>query len=244
MSYPVIFVQKAEELQKNIGYTFNTPEYLYEALTHSSYTNELKSKHKVFPCNERLEFLGDSVLSFVVSDYIFNGIGRYQEGDLTKIRSAAVCEDACYQYAKKLELGKYLLLGKGEENAGGRGRKSILADAFEAVLAAIFMDSGVDSARNFLLPYIKKSVNRIISNGNLRDYKTLLQQFIQQNKGDILEYHQVGESGPDHNKIFEVDVRVNSNVIGKGKGSSKREAEQAAAKSALELFGQSVNEQS
>ena len=242
MDYPMNFMQRSEELQKSTGYMFNDPVYLYEALTHSSYSNEQKSRHKVFPCNERLEFLGDSVLSFVVSDYIFNGIGRYQEGDLTKIRAAAVCEDACFEYAKKIELGKYMLLGRGEENAGGRERKSILADAFEAFLAAIFMDGGIEPARDFLLPYIRKSVNRIISNGNLRDYKTLLQQFVQQNRGDVLEYHQTGESGPDHNKIFEVEVSANSNVIGKGKGSSKREAEQSAAKAALELFGQTVND--
>ncbi len=242
MDYPINFKQKATELQSAIGYTFENPTYLYEALTHSSFSNEQKSRHKDYPCNERLEFLGDSVLSFVVSDYIFSGIGRYQEGDLTKIRSAAVCEDACCEYAKKIELGKYMLFGKGEENAGGRGRKSILADAFEAFLAAIFLDGGIEPAREFLLPYIKKNVNRIIARGNLRDYKTLLQQFVQQNKGDILEYHQVSESGPDHNKVFEVEVSVNNNVIGKGKGSSKREAEQYAAHAALELFGQVPNE--
>ncbi|MBE6687688.1 MAG: ribonuclease III [Ruminococcaceae bacterium] len=242
MEYPVSFTQKTQELQNAVGYTFKNPVYMYEALTHSSFSNEQKSRHKDYPCNERLEFLGDSVLSFVVSDYIFNGIGRYQEGDLTKIRSAAVCEDACFEYAKKFELGKYMLLGKGEENAGGRERKSILADAFEAFLAAVFMDGGIEPAREFLLPYIKKSVNRIISNGNLRDYKTLLQQFVQQNKGDILEYRPIGESGPDHNKVFEVEVSVNNNVIGKGKGSSKREAEQSAARAALELFGQATND--
>lgn len=242
MEYPVNFTNKTQELQNTVGYTFKNPVYMYEALTHSSFSNEQKSKRKDYPCNERLEFLGDSVLSFVVSDYIFNGIGRYQEGDLTKIRSGVVCEDACYEYAKKFDLGKYMLFGKGEENAGGRDRKSILADAFEAFLAAIFMDGGIEPAREFLLPYIKKSVNRIISNGNLRDYKTLLQQFVQQNKGDILEYHLIKESGPDHNKVFEVEVSVNTNVIGKGKGSSKREAEQVAARAALELFGQAPNE--
>ncbi len=242
MEYPINFTQKTAQLQNTVGYTFKNPIYMYEALTHSSFSNEQKSRHHDYPCNERLEFLGDSVLSFVVSDYIFNGIGRYQEGDLTKIRSGAVCEDACFEYAKKIELGKYMLLGKGEENAGGRERKSILADAFEAFLAAIFLDGGIEPARDFVLPYIKKSVNRIISNGNLRDYKTLLQQFVQQNKGDILEYHPAGEKGPDHNKVFFVEVSVNNNVIGKGKGNSKREAEQAAAKAALELFGQAPNE--
>ena len=242
MDYPINFTNKTQELLNAVGYTFNNPVFMYEALTHSSFSNEQKSRHKEFPCNERLEFLGDSVLSFVVSDYIFNGIGRYQEGDLTKIRSAAVCEEACYEYAKKFELGKYMLLGKGEENAGGRDRRSILADAFEAFLAAIFLDGGIEPAREFLLPYIKKNVNRIISNGNLRYYKTLLQQFVQQNKGDILEYLLISESGPDHNKIFEVEVSVNNNAIGKGRGSSKREAEQFAARAALELFGQAPNE--
>lgn len=242
MDYPINFKQKTLELQNDVGYTFENPMYLYEALTHSSYSNEQKSRHKDYPCNERLEFLGDSVLSFVVSDYIFNGIGKYQEGDLTKIRSGAVCEDACCEYAKKIGLGKYMLLGRGEENAGGRERKSILADAFEAFLAAMFLDGGIEPTREFLLPYIKKNVNRIIAKGNLRDYKTMLQQFVQQNRGDILEYRQVGESGPDHNKVFEVEVSVNNNVIGKGKGSSKREAEQYAAHAALELFGQAPNE--
>lgn len=242
MDYPINFVQKTDQLQAAVGYVFKQPEYLYEALTHSSFSNEQKSRHREYPCNERLEFLGDSVLSLVVSDYIFNGIGRYQEGDLTKIRSGTVCEEACFEYAKKIELGKYMLLGKGEESAGGRTRKSILADAFEALIAAIFMDGGIQPARDFLMPYIKKTVNKIIANGNLRDYKTLLQQFVQQNKGDILEYFLIGESGPDHNKVFEVEVKVNENTIGKGKGYSKREAEQMAAKDALELFAQSVNE--
>lgn len=232
----------SEEFEKKIGYTFKNKDLLKTALTHSSFSNELKSKlhHKV-ECNERLEFLGDSVLSIVVSQYLFLHYDRFPEGELTKLRASVVCEKSLADIAKKIELGNYLFLGKGEEINGGRERASILADAFEALLGAILLDSG-DNARNsvtdFLMPYILEEIELVTNYGAMKDYKTLLQQIVQQVEGEILEYIMVDESGPAHKKVFSVEARLNSNVIGRGQGKSKREAEQAAAKEALVYFGE------
>ena len=230
----------AENLENTIGYTFQNKEILKEALTHSSYSNEMKSKGVKTPCNERLEFLGDSVLSIIVSSYLFDAYRDIQEGDLTKIRAAVVCEKALSKFAKQIRLGNYISLGHGEAMNNGRERASILADAFEALLAAIYMDAGekFDAVRTFLLPYIKNELEYIQNNGVFMDYKTTLQQIVQQVEGEKLEYVLVGESGPDHNKLFSVEARLNSNVIGKGSAHSKREAEQIAAKEALILFGE------
>ena len=219
------------ELEQIIGYTFKNPELLKEALTHSSYTN---GKH--LRSNERLEFLGDSVLSIVVSEHLFENLTNLPEGQLTKIRASVVCENALYPFARKIDLGKYIFLGKGEEHTGGRDRHSILADAFEALIAAIYIDGGIEPASkhilNFVIPAIKASKKRPVN-----DYKTTLQEIIQKNPGELLEYVLVDESGPDHNKHFVVEVHLNSNVIGKGGGKSKKEAEQQAAREALELMG-------
>lgn len=157
---------------------------------------------------------------------------------LQKIRAELFDENALYDYASKINLGEYLLLGRGEENTGGRKRKSILADAFEAVIAAIYLDAGFEQARSFVLPYITEAAEKLIKKGSAEDYKTLLQKFIQHNRGDILEYTVISESGPSHNRTFEVQVTLNNNVIGGGFGYSKREAEQQAAKEALKLFGE------
>ena len=224
-------------LEERIGYIFNDKQLLEVALTHSSYANELKAKGETVMYNERLEFLGDSVLSLVASVYLFKGNRNLFEGDLTKIRAGIVCENALYDYAIDIELGKYLKLGHGEEVTGGRKRKSILSDAFEALLAAIYLDGGFACARKFVLPYLSEAAEKLMKSGSAEDYKTLLQKFVQQNKGDILEYVMVGESGPSHSKVFDYNVLLNNNVIGKGSGSSKRDAEQAAAKEALILFG-------
>ncbi len=226
-----------EELEKKIKYIFNNKNYAELALTHSSFSNEMRSRDIKSECNERLEFLGDSVLSFITSEYIYEKFSEYPEGELSKIRSNAVCEKALYILACDIELGKYLRLGHGEENTNGRNRPSILADAFEAMLAAIFIDGGIDAAKNFLLPRISVSVEKITKQGNDLDYKTALQQMIQREKGDILEYFIVNETGPAHKRVFSVEAKLNGNIIGRGNGTSKRAAEQNAAKEALELFG-------
>lgn len=222
------------DLQNKIGYQFKNPALLNEALTHSSYANEHKSQHIKY--NERLEFLGDSVLSIVVSDYIYKNCPELPEGELTKLRASLVCEKSLYEFAKKIDLGKYLILSKGERNNGGADRPSILSDAFEALIAAIYIDGGIEPASkhilNFVIPAIKNSKKKKIN-----DYKTTLQEIIQKNPGEKLEYVLVKESGPDHNKHFFVEVHLNSNVIGKGGGRSKKEAEQQAAREALELMG-------
>ena len=222
------------DLQNKIGYQFKNPALLNEALTHSSYANEHKSQHIKY--NERLEFLGDSVLSIVVSDYIYKNCPELPEGELTKLRASLVCEKSLYEFAKKIDLGKYLILSKGERHNGGADRPSILSDAFEALIAAIYIDGGFAPASkhilNFVIPAIKNSKKKKIN-----DYKTTLQEIIQKNPGEKLEYVLVKESGPDHNKHFIVEVHINSNVIGKGGGRSKKEAEQQAAREALELMG-------
>ena len=222
-----------EEFQVKIRYYFNDKELLIEALSHSSYANE---KRKGRNSNERLEFLGDSVLSIVVSQYLFEHFTHLPEGELTKIRASLVCEKSLYEFAKQIDLGEHILLGKGEENTGGRERVSILADAFEAVIAAVFLDGGLEAAKRHILKFIPKDIDdrKPVS---FSDHKTILQEIIQKNPEEKVEYKLVGQSGPDHNKAFKVQVRLNSNVIGTGIGRSKKEAEQMAAKEALELMG-------
>ncbi len=219
------------EFESKIGYTFKNIRLLETALTHSSYANEKQTSRD---CNERLEFLGDSILGVITAEYFYHNVKHLPEGEMTKKRAACVCEKSLYGFAKEIELGKYIFLGRGEENTGGRNRPSILADAFEAVIAAIYLDSGLDEVRKFVLDFIKKAATQQI---NIRDYKTELQEIIQKNPDEHLTYVLVGESGPDHDKRFEVEVNLNSNVIGCGKGRSKKLAEQQAAKQALELMG-------
>ena len=222
------------EFENKIGYTFKNKDLLHEALSHSSYANE--NKHHGRHSNERLEFLGDSVLSIVVSQYLFENYPDLPEGELTKIRAALVCEKSLHRFAQQISLGDHLLLGKGEANTGGRQRPSILADAFEAVIAAIYLDAGLEAARTHILRFIPKNLpeNRSVLFG---DYKTALQEVIQRNPEEKVEYILINESGPDHSKTFAVEVCLNSNVIGRGTGKSKKEAEQMAAKEALELMG-------
>lgn len=219
-----------DNLEKKLGYTFKNREYLQRALSHSSYVNE---RHNNEESNERLEFLGDSVLGMITADYYFHNFSL-PEGELTKLRASTVCEKTLFEFANQIELGKYLKLGKGEENTGGRTRPSVNADAFEAIIAGIYLDGGLDEARKFVLKFIEKLSDK---HGSFKDYKTTLQEVIQKNPEEILEYIVVGEHGPDHNKCFEVEVHLNSNVIGKGVGKSKKNAEQQAAKEALELMG-------
>ncbi len=227
-----------ETFEKRIRYEYKDIGLLVTALTHSSYANERKPHGEAVEHNERLEFLGDSVLSIIVSDYLFRKYPDTPEGDLTRIRASAVCEKTLGKLARDIELGKFMRLGHGEELGNGRDRISILADAFEALLASIYLDSGSrDAVEKFLMPLVTPEIQQFVENGKNKDYKTLLQQIVQQEQGEILEYVLTGESGPDHAKSFFVEARLNSNVIGHGKGKSKREAEQMAAKEALVLFG-------
>ncbi|MBQ7296513.1 MAG: ribonuclease III [Clostridia bacterium] len=219
------------EFEKVIGYEFKNKSLLETALTHSSYANE---KQTGKDCNERLEFLGDSVLGVITADYFYHNLAHLPEGEMTKKRAACVCEKSLHGFAKQINLGKYLLLGRGEDNTGGRHRASILADAFEAVIGAIYLDGGLENVRKFVLGFIKEAAAKQLS---LRDYKTELQEIIQKNPDEHLTYILVGESGPDHDKRFEVEVMLNSNVVGYGMGKSKKLAEQQAAKQALELMG-------
>lgn len=226
-------------LEEQIGYHFKDTGLLELALRHSSYTNELKARGIRSDCNERLEFFGDSILSLIVSDYLYFQYSANQEGDMTKIRAAVVCEKALAKYALQIHLGDYLYLGHGESLNHGRERASILSDAFEALLAAIYIDSkSLDTVRTFLLPLVTEEIETIRETSSFVDYKTLLQQIVQQVEGEILEYVLVDTAGPDHCKTFSVEARLNSNVIGRGNAHSKREAEQLAAKEALVLFGE------
>ena len=231
--------QPMDELEAKIGYEFKDKRKLEEALTHSSYSNELGQKHILRHCNERLEFLGDSVLSIIVSEYLYEKYKNEPEGKLTNRRRELVCEKALARYSEKLGLGNYLMLGKGEDKNGGRNNKSILADAFEALLAAIYLDAsenGKLEVSKFLMPYVKDEITASSISGESIDYKTLLQQFTQQADGELPEYIELSESGPDHMKKFEVEVRLNNNIIGRGMGKTKKEAEQNAAEEACRLF--------
>lgn len=220
-----------EQLQNNLGYHFKNPALLARALTHSSYANE---RHVDTGNNERLEFLGDSVLGFITAEYLFANHRDFPEGELTKLRAYAVCEKSLFSYAEEIGLGHYLKLGKGEERTGGRTRPSVLSDAFEAVIAAIYLDGGMDEAKKFVLRFV---VPYVEAKPTFKDYKTMLQEVVQKNQGETLEYVLVSETGPDHDKCFTVEVHLNSNVIGRGVGGSKKKAEQNAAKEALELMG-------
>lgn len=223
-----------KDLFDKINYHFKNKTYIETALTHSSYANESK-KHLDY--NERLEFLGDSVLSIVVADYLFKNYSHLPEGDMTKLRASLVCEQTLFDFANEISLGSYLKLGKGEVITGGRERPSILADAFEALIAAIYLDGGLIEARDFVLRFVKERIKASDFEA-VKDYKTILQEIIQQNKEEKVTYCLVSESGPDHDKHFCVEVHLNSNVIGRGEGKSKKQAEQFAAKEALELMGE------
>jgi len=223
----------AMTLEQRIGYQFKNGKYLRRALTHSSYSNESREKPE---CNERLEFLGDAVLSLVVSNYIFHRF-HLNEGDLTKIRASIVCEKSLFRFAGEIGLGEELYLGRGEEQMGGRTRPSIVSDAFEALIAAIFLDGGLEPASRFILRFVREELDTGERSAFV-DYKTMLQEIVQKNPEEKVSYVLVEENGPDHDKHFVVEVRLNSNVIGRGEFRSKKGAEQLAAKEALELMGE------
>ena len=228
-------------LQERIGYRFKNEALLLRAVTHSSYANETGNPRHHLLCNERLEFLGDSVLSLITSDFLYRQFSELPEGDLTRTRAALVREEALASYARKIGLGEFLLLGKGERNSGGADKDAVSADAFEAILAAIYLDAGgvngLDAVVAFLLPFLEEAAKQMADRlcGYHDDYKSRLQEFVQKDGGE-LEYRIVGESGPDHNKTFWVEVYLDSNRIGIGSGHSKKNAEQAAAHDAMKLF--------
>ena len=223
-----------QELEKKLNYTFRNPALLSEALSHSSYANEHRSAH--LNSNERLEFLGDSVLGFVTAEFLFAAHPDLPEGDLTRIRAALVCEQSLYEVARKLDLGRYLKLGRGEEAGGGRERTSILADATEAVFAAVYLDGGIQAASALIHRVLLSAEREEEVEERRRDYKPALQELVQRQADQVLTYRMVGEHGPDHAKIFSAEVLLNGKGIGSGSGHSKKEAEQAAARSALALL--------
>ena len=226
-----------KDLETAIGYQFRNIQLLQNALTHSSYANE--RWHNSLLSNERLEFLGDSVLGMLVAEYLYHTFPDRPEGELTRMRADMVCEHTLATVANKIGLGNHLMLGHGEERLGGRRRESILADATESVIAACFLDGGLDAAAQFVKKYILVEVP--VTRLHNVDYKTALQELVQQKKNQVLSYTLVGQSGPDHDKQFDVEVSLNGNVVGKGSGRSKKRAEQMAAKAAVEkLFPQKV----
>lgn len=217
-------------LQKRLGYAFRDVSLLENALTHSSYANERRGSAA---SNERLEFLGDSILGMVTADRLYHCFSDLPEGKLSRLRAELVCEQSLHAVALELGLGDYLRLGKGEERSGGRERPSILADAVEAIIAAMFLDGGPDSARAFILGHVLAGLDEGQIH-HVADYKTELQEQIQRKADQHLRYELAGTSGPDHNKRFDVAVFLNDREIGRGSGRSKKEAEQAAARAALE----------
>lgn len=221
-----------KQFETNIGYGFRNDQLLVEALTHSSYANE--HKNAKLKDNERLEFLGDAILDLVVSDFLYKKHKDLPEGDLSKLRASIVCEAFLTKVAKEMHLGSFLLLGKGEERTGGRERTSILADAFEAVIGAIYLDSDLDSAQKFIHNTIISFMESLSANKMIEDYKTHLQELIQKDSTEPLSYLVTSEKGPDHDKYFSVEVRHKEQVLGSGSGRSKKEAEQNAAYIALE----------
>lgn len=219
-----------KDLEEAIGYRFQNITLLQNALTHSSYANE--RWHNSLLSNERLEFLGDSILGMVVAEYLYKQFSDRPEGELTKMRADMVCETSLAAIADKIGLGQHLLLGHGEDRLGGRNRASILADAVESVIAASYLDGGMAAAEGFIRRFVLTNVP--VKRMQNTDYKTTLQELVQQKKNQNLTYVLTGESGPDHDKVFCVEVRLNDEPVGVGTGSSKKRAEQAAAQSALQ----------
>ena len=221
-----------KELETAIGYRFHNITLLQNALAHSSYANE--RWHNSLMSNERLEFLGDSILGMLVADYLYRTFPDRPEGELTRMRADMVCKRALAKIADQIGLGEHLLLGKGEEQGGGRGRDSILADAVESVIAACYLDGGMEAAKGFIDRFVLTRVP--VSGLANADYKTALQELVQQKRNQLLVYSLVGESGPDHDKVFQVELTLNGSLIGRGSGGSKKRAEQEAARVALEAL--------
>ena len=220
---------RLEKLESSIGYIFKDKKLLKKALTHTSYANENKIES-----NEKLEFLGDSILEFISSKYIYNNYTNLKEGEMTKVRATVVCEESLYKIAKKHNFGDFLYLGKSQIKTQGKFRPAILADSVEAVIAAIYLDSGLEGCFSFIEENLKESIEVATKNVGVKDHKTVLQEKLQTN-GDVkIRYNIINESGPDHNKSFETEVSCDEKVLASGKGKSKKEAEMNAAKNALE----------
>ena len=219
---------KLSSLENRIGYQFNNKELLESALMHSSFTNERRlPKYK---CNERLEYLGDAVLELVSSEFLFHANECMPEGELTKLRASMVCEPSLALCARAIQLGDYLLLGKGEEATGGRDRDSVTSDALEALIGAIYLDGGFANAKEFILRFV---LNDLENKKLFFDSKTILQEIVQGNFTETLSYHLIKDEGPDHNKLFYVEVHIGEDVYGEGKGRTKKAAEQEAAYHAI-----------
>ncbi len=231
-----------DTLQDAIGYHFRDTELLRTALSHSSYANERRSgrRNAHLASNERMEFLGDAILNTVTADYIYRTFPDMPEGDLTRLRASVVCEEALHREARKLGLAQHLLLGRGEDLSGGRERPSILADAVEAVIGAIYLDGGWEPARRFILSFIREDAAQAAGRGQVHDYKTQLQEIVQKNREETLSYRLAASEGPDHEKRFTVELLLNSNVFAVGSGHSKKAAEQEAAREALRMMGEDV----
>ncbi len=230
------------ELSKAIDYSFRDASYLQNALTHSSYANEQRARGISYPSNERLEFLGDAVLELLISEHLYETFSGKSEGTLTKMRQHLVCEKTLSRIALSINLGDYLNVGRGEELTDCRRRPKVLADALEALIAAIYLDSdnfATDGAKNVVLSLFTDEINKCKMTNN-SDYKTTLQQLVEKDGSATLEYLVVAENGPEHDKTFTVEVRVNNNVVGKGTAGTKKDAEQQAARIALALFGVTV----
>ena len=225
-------MEPLHQLEQRLGYQFKDQQLLRAALYHSSYANEHRTMG--ISSNGRLEFLGDAVLGFVSADFLYRKHPDLPEGELTRIRAALVCEESLHEVAQSLRLGEFLLLGKGEESGGGRRRPSILADAVEAVLAAVYLDGGIDEARTLIHRILLEKEQEQVVESRRRDCKTELQELVQRKPNQVLHYELVSESGPDHAKVFAVAVTLNGQVVGLGSGHSKKEAEQSAARAALE----------
>jgi len=216
-------------LEKKIGYKFKNPDLLLNALTHSSYANE----NRGISDNERLEFLGDAVLGLVIADYLYRLFEEHKEGDLTKIRASIVSEGPLSQIARDIRLGRFLLLGKGEAISGGRDRDSVLADALEAVIGAVYLEAGINQAKELIIGLFSSLMENSFQGKGFQDYKTNLQEVLQAMGEEEIVYRVIKETGPDHDKEFVIEVLCGRRVIGRGKGKSKKEAEQRAAKEAL-----------
>lgn len=227
--------KKLLDFQEIIGVSFNNIDLLDNALTHTSYANQhnLTYNHH----NERLEFLGDAVLSIVVSEYLYKKYKNKPEGKLTKIRAGVVCESSLAEIARKLSVNQYLRIGKGEELSGGREKDSLIADACEAIIAAIYLDKGIEAVKEFIIKNLSSKIEITGKGKSYNDYKTRLQEYIQKGTMAVIKYMVVSESGPDHNKRFETEVYLNEKCYGSGMGKSKKEAEQNAAKVALNSLG-------
>jgi ribonuclease III len=231
-----VLEESIAKFEENLNYVFSEKKNILLALTHSSYANE--RKNEFITSNERLEFLGDAVLNIIISEKIFKKHTKLKEGDMTKARANIVCETSLIECAKKIEIGKYILLGKGEENTGGRTRVSILSDAFEAVIGAIYIDGGFNKVKRFILKQMEQLIEDAVSGVVFMDHKTLLQEVVQKKGENKVVYEIIEEKGPDHNKVFVSQVKISENIMGIGEGNSKKEAEQSAAKVALIKYGE------